>query len=108
MGYLALLDSTCDVYTAGPTGAFTVKAKAALACRLSLVGAAGARSGDERAELLATRQLFWDPGYALPARCQVEIAGVRYNVVHGSEAAPTLPGTGAVLYRSADVVEAEG
>ncbi len=103
-----MLNQWGTVYTpAAIGGAFTVVARADLPCRLSLVGARGAASGSERAELLARRQLYWDASYALPAYCQVELSGERWTPVVGTEQAPTHPATGEVLYRAIDVVRAE-
>lgn len=101
----ALLDKTASVYTEDVTGAFTVLAKAGLACRLGQVSASGAAGAAERAELVATRRLIWSAAYAMPERCQVEIDGQRWNVVHGSLAAPTV--RGQMAYRACDLVRAE-
>ena len=102
-----VFDSTATVYVEDPaTGAFTVLSRANLPCRLSTVSARNAASSGDRAELLALRSLLWPAAYDLPERCQIEIAGERWNPQIESFAAPTWPVTGAVVYRSVDVVRA--
>ncbi len=102
-----LLDKMMDVYTEGAGGAFTTVARAAEPCRLGQIDTGGARSAPERAELASLRRLVWGPGYALPAHCQVEIDGERWNPVEGTHAAPTWPFDGTVIYRSCDVQKDE-
>ena len=104
MSFAGLLDSLATVYTQGVGGGYTVSAKTNLAARLSTVSAKGATSAPDRAELAAVRQLFWDPSYTMPTYCQVEIGGVRWNVVPNTIAAPTKGGV--VIYCSCDVVRA--
>jgi hypothetical protein len=62
----------------------------------------------ERAELLALRQLLWEPSYVMPETVQVEVNGdgLRWNVVHGTLGALRGP-SGAVMYRRADVVRVD-
>jgi hypothetical protein len=102
-----LLDKTCDIYTEAAGGDWATVAQADLPCRLGIVSAKGAGSAPERAELTAIRRLVWGPDYDMPERCQVEVDGIRYNPVPGSFTAPTWPGSGAVVYRSCDLVRAE-
>jgi len=100
-----MLDAVANVYTASSsTGAFTVLHKQGLRCRLSTVSARGAASAPERAELVATRQLFWQADYVMPERCQVEVDGVRWNPIQGTAVAPTRGGI--VVYRACDIVRA--
>jgi hypothetical protein len=102
-----LLDKTATVYAADPAaGGYTVAAKSGLRCRLSIVGSGQARSGDERAELAALRRLYWAESYAMPNDVQVEIDDERWNVMNGTQQAPTMPG-GAVAYRSCDLARAD-
>lgn len=99
-------DKTATVYTEGAGGAFTVVAKVNLGCRLSTISGRGATTTVDRAELLAMRQLFWDPSYDMPECCQIEIDGVRWNPQPGTFVAPTRPIGGIIAYRACDVVRA--
>jgi hypothetical protein len=93
-------DATATVYTPDPaTGAFTVVARAGLACRLALPGAAPDAA---RAESLARRRLLFDPAYGMPARAQVEVGGARWNVEAPADGPPATLG-GVALAGAADI-----
>ena len=71
-----------------------------LACRLVHLDRAAATAG-ERAELMALRDLMWDPSYAMPEGAQVAIDGVRWQTVRGTFGAPRR--RGVVAYRICQV-----
>lgn len=99
------LTQSATVYTEDPsTGAFTVTARSNLACRLFHVPRQPAATSAERAELGAIRNLHYDPAYTLPEGCQIEVDGVRWNVMTGTEG--DVKPFGAVIQRRADLVQA--
>lgn len=101
----ALWTTTADVYTrTAATGAYTTLAKADLVCRLALQSYQ-ASGVDPSTGQPAPRLLWQDTTYSLPHSCQVEVAGVRYTPIHGSEKAPAPLGT--ALYRAVDLIRAE-
>lgn len=103
-----LLDRRADIYTEDPaTGAFTVLDESDLPVRLAIIGAKGANSAAERAEMVAMRRLVWGPDYAMPTRAQVAIDSERWNPVLGSFTAPLWPPSGEVIYRGCDLIRAE-
>lgn len=77
--------------------------KTDLACRLSHVNAERAGTLADRAELLATRRLLWGPEYVMPEGAQVDVDGIRWQIVAGTYAAMRGP-NGQVVYRAADAV----
>ena len=102
---IGLVDS-CDVYTAAvDTGAFTVQAKSGLACRLCHLDQSAHDAADDRAEGVRRRMLMYDRSYAMPAHCQVEIAGQRWSVVEGTADGRRGP-MGTVVFNRCEVVEA--
>ena len=101
------LDMVGDVYTETPaTGAYTTVERSGLRCRLAHVNQQPAATGADRAELAAIRNLLWEPGYEMPETAQVDVAGVRWNVVPGTFGAYRGP-TGAVVYRRCDLVRVQ-
>lgn len=99
----SLLDRTAEVYL--ETDDFVAPVKTGLRCRLGNIDANGAVTGNERAQLLALRRLFWTPDYFMPEGAQVAIDGQRWNTMRGSFAAVDGAVTGP-LYRSCDVQRA--
>lgn len=80
--------------------AYSTQVKANLACRLVHVDRSSATAGD-RAELMALRDLMWDPGYVMPEGAQVAIDGIRWQTVRGTFGAPRR--RGVVAYRICQV-----
>lgn len=70
------------------TGRYTVLLKRDLACRLVIPAGLEASSGDARAEMVAQRDLWFDPAYDMPEQCQVEVDGVRWQPQPGSFHSP--------------------
>lgn len=99
-GIAALLHQTADVYA--ETDDYAVPVKTGLRCRLGHLSPNAATSGNERAELLDLRRLFWAEDYVMPAGAQVLIDGQRWNTMRGTFAA--LDGVAdRNVYRSCDV-----
>ena len=98
---MKLFNATMDVYGTDSAGRFTVKVFDDVPCRMEHV--TGGNSSFERAELAALRKLMFDPSYVLPDTCQVEVAGVRWNVQ-----AFTFGTFGRVrpLYKTAELIRA--
>lgn len=98
-------DQLADVYTPDPTtGAYTVTATSALACRLALLSPSG-DMGPSRSEAAGTRRLLWGADYVMPETAQVEVDGERWNIQAGTLAAPR-DLSGSVAYRRAEVTRA--
>jgi len=101
-----LFDTTATVYGRGASGAFDTVLKANLACRLVLVSRQAATTNSERAQLAAVRSLRWEASYVMPQYCQIEIDGLRWNLV-STNAFQTLDGpSGTAVFKRADVVRA--
>lgn len=100
---MAGLWQRATVYTVDTDGAYTAVARTGLRCRLVLVTIATVQTGEERAELAGRRLLLWEPGVTLPARAEIEIDGVRWAVLAGTEAAVAGPTGGRVYWRAAVV-----
>lgn len=97
------LNATAVVYTPnGTTGAYTVVAKAALPCRLANVRQEGKGAAEERDVVAQNRRLLWDEAYVMPDNAQVEVGGVRWNVVPNSYAGMTGLGS-EVVYRRCEL-----
>ncbi len=101
-----LLRDVATVYTPDATGAYVTVAKSGLACWLRAVSVRGAVSAPERAEMLALRRLTW-VGYAMPDYAQVEIGGIRYNIVQGTVTAYRYSETGEVINYGCDLVRVD-
>lgn len=67
---------------------FQAPVKTDLACMLSIYQIDGSATGSERAELMASRLLTWDPSYSMPEGSQVEIEGARWQLARGGTAYP--------------------
>lgn len=79
-----MFPDTAVVYTPSPsTGAYTVVASSALRGRLALVTIT-APMGNGRAELASARRWLWPSTFVMPDSAQLEVDGVRWNVVAGS------------------------
>ena len=100
------LNDTAVVYTANSDGDFTVVGRAALVCRLTnKSGRMGdGDGGNERGEDSQNRRLIWEADYAMPDNAQIQVGGVRWNVIAETYAAMRGMGT-AVMYRRCDVIE---
>lgn len=95
-----------NIFLAGATGKTDALVKSSLRCRLTNP-TSGINAGDgERAEYADTRRMLWEPGYIMPEDCQVEVSGVRYNVVDGTKDELYGP-NGAVAYRRCRLIEAK-
>lgn len=71
------------VYTSNPTtGLYDVVAKTDLHCRLVKINVENA--GSQRAELLAARRMMWQADYEMPLNVQVDVFGLRWNIVEGT------------------------
>lgn len=101
---LGLID-TATIYTEDANGVFTVVATEGLRCRRAHVNAQPASSGAERADLAAIRDFIWSPDYLMPEHCQIEMDGIRWNVVGGTFKALRGP-SGNIVYRQCDVTRA--
>lgn len=100
------LNKDADVYTPnGSTGEYTVLAKSGLRVRLTLIGISEDAS-PERSELSGRRRLLFDPDYTMPARAQVEVDSVKWNVGEGTIVYPTGPAD-VEIYGRCEVVAAE-
>lgn len=105
------LKNTADVYVEDQSsGRFTTVLRTGLACWLANLGTATAQSVEIRDELAARRLFYYDPSYALPSVCEVEVADPamngtlqRFNPVTGTEVAQAAP-DGTVISRRVDVV----
>jgi hypothetical protein len=98
------LDQRATVWgPAALSGRFTVSLKVLLECRLVpiLMFNNTLRTYD-RAELMATRDLIWNPLYYMPENSQVEIEGVRWSPNVGTFNAQRA-GNSAVLLRRCQV-----
>jgi hypothetical protein len=89
-------DATATVYMPGPDGVFDLAVRAGLPCRVQPVR--GNTPQQVPSQSAALRALLWEPGYRLPAGCQVEIAGVRWTPLPGTET-EMRDALGAVMYR---------
>jgi hypothetical protein len=102
---IGLID-VMTVYTQDAvTGRYTVVDETAVPCRLAHFRSQPGASGVERAELAATRNLIWTPGYVMPEGAQIDVGGVRWNTVVGTYKAMRGP-SGAVTYRQCDALRA--
>jgi hypothetical protein len=94
------LDQTASVFVESPAGEFTVQVKTGLRCRL--IHVRGGESAGARAELLALRNMVFEPTYAMPEDCVVVVAGVRWRTRPGTFGALRGPDSG-LSYRRCDV-----
>lgn len=85
---------------------FQAAVKTDLLCGLFHVSETGASAGSDRAELMATRRLLWDPAYTMPEGSQVEIEGVRWQTPRGGFALIMHRNTNTPAYRRCDVLRA--
>ncbi|GAC1326397.1 MAG: hypothetical protein NVSMB2_25490 [Chloroflexota bacterium] len=70
---------TADVATGKTGGKYTVLWLRSLACRLLHPAQMAPSSAAARAELLADRDLWFDPDVLLPEQCRVVISGVSWQ-----------------------------
>jgi hypothetical protein len=100
-----LFSATCQAFTPGASGAYTV-AGPTFACRLAHQRTGAGTPPIDRAELAATRRLIWEPGVTLVEDCEVADAdGVRWRPVAGTLAL-LRDHTGAGVYRVCEAVAA--
>jgi hypothetical protein len=102
-----LLTQTATVYGRASNGQFTVPLQAGLACRLLHLNVQDSPSGAGRVELASRRLFCWDASYffpALPIETQIEVGGLRWNLVDTGAIGtrPWIDGTPA--YKFADAV----
>lgn len=81
--YRLLFNSTADVYAETPaTGAYTTSVKEGLPCRLLHIDYRAVTTSQDRATLAAERIFVWPAAeYTLPAYCQLEVNGTRWQPV---------------------------
>ena len=105
-----LLTQTCSVYTrTGATGQFTTLARSGLACRLLHLNTQDSPTGAGRTELAQRRSFCWDPAYtfpALPTQAQIEVDGLRWNLVNTNAIETMRWVDGTPAYKRADAVRA--
>ena len=99
-----LIDSA-NVYTPNATdGDFTMLAQSGLACRLAVARRGPEDVGGEREDIGARRRLLWEAAYTMPDEAQVEVGGVRWNVLAGTFSDIRGP-DGSVVYRRCEVTK---
>jgi hypothetical protein len=105
-----LLTQTCTVYGRdATTGQFTVSLRTALPCRLLHLNLQAAPTGAGRADLASRRSFCWDPSYtfpALPTQAQIEVDGLRWNLVNTNAIETMRWVDGTACYKRADCVRA--
>lgn len=98
------LDQIATVYTENAsTGRYTDLANSGLACRLMHLNLQPAATSSDRAEFAAMRDMMFDPDYAMPEQCQVEVDGVRWQPRPGTFGA-FRDWNGDLVYRRATVL----
>ena len=98
--------ATVYVANGAEDGAFTTVAKTHLLCRRGNKGRVGQGREGTRDEEVQNRRLLWSEPWAMPNNAQVDVDGVRWNVVADTYAA--MSGlTAEILYRRCDVVRVE-
>lgn len=101
-----LLTQVATVYGRhGTTGQFTVSLKTGLACRLLHLNVQASPSGAGRSELAARRSFCWDATYAYPAppvEAQIEVDGLRWNLVDTGAIETMRWVDGSACYKRAD------
>jgi len=90
------------VYGPAANGAYTQVLRSALACRRA--DPQPALPAPDRATDVEGRVLYYDAAYAMPRQAQVEVGGVRYQVVPGSDVPWPGPG-GVIVYRRCQLTE---
>jgi hypothetical protein len=99
------LDQLATVYVRGPDDTFNVVHRDNLPVRLSSVGEEGTAS--ERAELAATRNMMYGPGYTLPEESEIEVENERWTIVRGTQSRWRGP-DGRVYYQRVNLVRSDG
>jgi len=94
-----------NIYAPNPRGRSTVLIKTGLRCRRTQVDRRGGATGAQRAELAALRNFLWQSDYIMPASAQIEMDGLRWNIVPNTIGAPTGP-AGTVHHRHCDIIRA--
>lgn len=65
-------------------GAYTTEVRTGLRCRLVKLNASRAATADDRAELTAQRELWWEAGYVIPDGARVQIDGITWQTVRNT------------------------
>lgn len=95
-----LLRQTATVYGETPTtGKYTTVLIPTLKCQLVHPSTSGAPSAAARAEMMADRDLWWDPSTVLPEQCRVRIDGVYWQPRAGTFQVTQPDGQTVVLRR---------
>lgn len=97
------LNTTCTVLSRGAGGHYDVTVKTGLKCRLAHVSLRPAASSTDRSDLAMERRLLWEPDYAMPDGCMVQVDGSTWRVVRGTIGRYTGP-SGTNVYRAAEVI----
>ena len=105
-----LLTQTATVYTrTGATGQFTTVDRTGLPCRLLHLNVQDSPSGAGRTDLASRRSFCWDASYvfpALPVQAQIEVEGLRWNLVNTNAIETMRWVDGTAAYKRADAVRA--
>jgi hypothetical protein len=105
-----LLTQVATVYgRATATGLFTDALRTGLACRLLHLNIQDAPSGAGRTDLASRRSFCWDPAYffpGLPVQTQIEVGGLRWNLVNTNAIRTMRWKDGSDAYKVADAVRA--
>lgn len=102
---LGLVDTATVYVPGGDRGRFITVAKTGLRCRRTHVDRRGGATGAQRAELGALRNFLWEADYVMPAKAQLEMDGLRWNIISNTIGAPKGP-DGTVHHRHCDIVRA--
>ena len=105
-----LLTQTADVYGRhATTGQFTTLLRSALPCRLLHLNVQDSPTGAGRVDLASRRSFCWDASYvfpALPTQAQIEVEGLRWNLVNTNAIETMRWVDGTACYKRADAVRA--
>lgn len=98
------MKDAATVYTRGTGGDWNVVHKNALRCRLAHSRRSAETTSGDRAELAARRVLIWDDtDYQMPAQCQVEVDGLRWNPLNTNAFEAFSGPGGRPIYKRIDV-----
>lgn len=101
-----LFRKTATVYGRAAGGQYTTLLTTGLACNLLHLSSQNAPTGGARTEFAARRRFVWDASYVMPQYAQIEVDGLRWNLV-ANNAFETLTGPdGQPHHKRVDVVRA--